>query len=400
MAEQQKVAYELGRFSKPNSDFPHGQWCVYVKTPGAARERYRLALSLTEPRAKAEAKMNEWVRRRQRALFDESDQTIGVLMEMYFEDRLKDKKSVEKEQRLWRARMAPVFGEKKPEDINMPVMVAGEERTLAHLYAHIRQQAGMRRATIYHELNILRTGMNWASKKSLIPRVHVWLPRRSKPRNTRLTFDQLEKLLEECKFPHLRLFVIIAASTGARKSAILELTWDRVDFEKRQIDFRVDSDQDDILDSGGKKGRSMVDMGGPAFRELSIAKRWRTINHVIEYNGRPVKDVHKALKEAMKRAGIREKFFGAHAIRHSVATLMADQGIDIRRIQKLLGHEDFSTTDKIYASHSRGYLSEAVGVMDRALGAEPGWDQNDLDILENQPRQIENPGSLNQTPEQ
>lgn len=383
MAKQQKTVYELGRFSKPSRDFPDGQWCVYIKSEGAPRERYRLSLSLNEPKAKAEAKMNEWVRRHQRALFDEGSQTIGALMDLYFTDRLKNKKSVAKEQRLWNANMAPVFGEKKPEDINMPVMVDGEERTLAHYYAWSRQRSEIRRATIYHELNILRTGMNWAFKNGLITKFSVWLPRRAEPRSTRMTFEQLIRLLEECKLPHLRLFVIIAISTGARKSAILELEWERVDMEKRQIDFRVDRDQDDILNSGGKKGRSTVDMGEMAFQALALALRWRTCRHVIEYNGRPVKDVHTGLKAAMKRAGVDGMFFGAHAIRHSVATLMADQGVDLRRIQKLLGHEDFSTTDKIYAGHSRGYLSDAVKVVDRAFGAEPGGRQNDPGILEN-----------------
>jgi site-specific recombinase XerD len=74
----------------------------------------------------------------------------------------------------------------------------------------------------------------------------------------------------------------------------------------------------------------------------------------------------------MRRAGVDDKFFGAHAIRHSIATLIADTGVDLRRVQKLLGHEDFSTTDKIYAGHSRGYLAGAVSVVDRAFASEPG----------------------------
>lgn len=369
MADDKKITYELGRFRRESRDFPRGQWCVYVKRPGEERQRFGLGIALTEPQARAEARMNEWIRRRERAMFDEGDKTIGDLMDLYFVDRLKDGKSVEKERRLWRANLAPIFAAKKPEDINMPIMVNKEERTLAHKYAWDRSQAGIRRATIVHELNILRTGMNWAAKpgRRLIQSTAVWLPRRAKPRSTRMTFEQLVQILEECHAPHLRLFVIIAISTGARKSAILDLQWDRVDMDRRTIDFRIDRDQTDILDSGGMKGRSHVDMGETAFQALTLAKRWRTTNYVIEYNGKPVKDIHKALKAAMMRAKVDGKFFGAHAIRHSVATLLADSNVDLRRIQKLLGHEDFGTTDKIYASHSRGYLSGAVQVVDQHL---------------------------------
>jgi site-specific recombinase XerD len=66
----------------------------------------------------------------------------------------------------------------------------------------------------------------------------------------------------------------------------------------------------------------------------------------------------------MHRAGIDGRFFGAHAIRHSVATLIADAGVELRRVQRLLGHEDFSTTNKIYAAYSRSYLTKTVKVVD------------------------------------
>lgn len=291
-------------------------------------------------------------------------------MDLYFTNRLTDGKSVEKEQRLWRANLAPVFGDRRPEDINMPIVVKGEERTLAHRYAWDRSQKGIRRATIWHELNILRTGMSWASKpgRRLIEPVNVWLPRRAGSRNVRMTAEQLQRLVEECRAPHLKLFVILAICTGARKAAILQLEWNRVNLDSREIDFRLDRDQDDILDSGGMKGRSIVPIGKRLFQELEVAKRWRTTAHVIEHNGKPVLDVKTGLNAAMKRAGIEGKFYGAHAIRHSVATIIADKGGELRQIQKLLGHDDFGTTDKIYASHTSSYLSSAVAIVDGFLG--------------------------------
>jgi integrase len=126
-----------------------------------------------------------------------------------------------------------------------------------------------------------------------------------------MNFEQLLRLLEECRSPHRRLFVVLAISTGQRKTAILELTWDRVDLDLRGIDFLVDRNQDDILDSGGRKGLAKFDTGDLAFHALAGAKRWRTTDYVIEYNGKPVKDIHKALKAAMVRTGVNEKFFGA-----------------------------------------------------------------------------------------
>ena len=98
----------------------------------------------------------------------------------------------------------------------------------------------------------------------------------------------------------------------------------------------------------------------------------------------------------MQRAGIDSRFFGAHAIRHSVATLIADAGVELRRIQRLLGHEDFGTTDKIYAAHSRGYLSEAVNVVDSFLnGHEPDSKAEGAEILQERDINDGTSGSLN-----
>ncbi|MEW5816845.1 MAG: tyrosine-type recombinase/integrase, partial [Spirochaetota bacterium] len=67
----------------------------------------------------------------------------------------------------------------------------------------------------------------------------------------------------------------------------------------------------------------------------------------------PFDDRKKIMRTLCKAAGV--KYFRFHALRHSGASLMASDGrIPIRSIQKILGHENISTTE-IYL-HS---LSEA-----------------------------------------
>ena len=373
-----KETYRLGEFRSASATYPRGQWCVYVDTGNCgengkpiAAKRHRLPIGLDRSEAEARAVMLEWVQRYEAALFVQRGPKISDLAEHYFADRKKEGKNVAGVLNSWKALKA-TFEHLSPEDINKPMIVEGEERTVCHKYARERQLAGLSRESIHHELNCLRTIMNWAAKpgRRLIPaQIGVWVPPRGRPRRNELSPVQFVRLLQECRMPHLKLFVLLAIFTAQRKSAILELTWDRVDFDKRTIDFRVDDDDRNILDTSGKKGRAFVDMPDTLCHIMQESHRWRRTGYVIEYAGSPIKDIKTALNQALKRAGIKGRFIGSHSLRKSVATWLADKSVDMRQIQKLCGHEHIDTTSGWYAGQSAGYLTDAVNILEDVIGA-------------------------------
>jgi integrase len=316
--------------------------------------------------------MNEWVQRYEAAMFVERGAKLGDLAEQYFADRRKEGKNVAGVLNSWKA-LRTTFEHLSPEDLNKPEEVEGETRTVCHRYARNRQLAGLSRETIHHELNCLRTILNWAAKptRKLIPaQVGVWVPPRGRPRRNELSPVQFVRLLQECRTPHLRLFVLLAIFTAQRRAAILELTWDQVNFGKRTIDFRIaDDDTRNILDTGSKKGRAFVDMPDSLCSILQEAYTWRRTGHVIEYAGAPIKDIKTALNKALIRAGIKGLYIGSHSLRKSVATWLADKSVDMRQIQKLCGHEHIDTTSGWYAGQSAGYLSDAVNILEDVIGA-------------------------------
>jgi integrase/recombinase XerD len=64
--------------------------------------------------------------------------------------------------------------------------------------------------------------------------------------------------------------------------------------------------------------------------------------------------VYRVFKQALRNAGIK-KDVGVHSLRHSYATHLHENGVDIRYIQELLGHQSTRTTE-IYTHVSRRNL--------------------------------------------
>lgn len=292
---------------------------------------------------------------------------MEAIFSAYKEDRRKEGKSVQKLGWNWNA-LGPVFGAMKPADLaEANIEVAGEMRTLCHKYAADMFAKGLARDTIWDRLSCLRTAVNWAFRRGMIAaRPYIWVPQKGRPRDIVAEEAEVLRILEECRADHVRLFVLIASATGARKTAILQLTWGQVDFERRIIDFR-DRRKKGILDKSGQKGRAAVEFGLVLELALREARETARSDYVIEYAGGPVADVKKGLAAAVARAKLTHRKIGAHVLRHSVATWLADENVDMRKIQKMLGHSNVKTTEQVYCKYRRGYLSEAATVIDLKL---------------------------------
>ena len=225
------------------------------------------------------------------------------------------------------------------------------DRKACRAYTAKRRAAGASDGTVHTELTFLRAALRWHNPAT--PAV-VELPSKPPPRDRHLTREQYEHLVAAAVAPHLRLFVVLALATAGRMTAILELTWDRVDLERGVIRLG--------LGERRRKGRATVPMTDRARAALLEAVRARTSGHVIEWGGEAVGKIRKAFAAAAKAAGL--SWCTPHVLRHTAAVWMAEAGVPMAEIAQYLGHSDSRITERVYGRFSPTYLRGAAGALD------------------------------------
>lgn len=309
------------------------------------------------------------------ALKDRPKITVGEIFTAYKEDREKDGKIVATFDENWKA-LQPRFGGMQVADVTDDIcrdyakmrLAAGriiKKRNRATGAIEARR-VNISPGTVWSELLRLRSCLNWAASRRLIPWApHVWLITKPEPRDRVMTEEEVTRLIRSCQMPHVRLFVVLAITTAGRSTAILELTWDRVDFDAGTIDLRT-KEVIDPLTKKVRKGRSIVVMSQEARAALAEAKEGRRTDFVIEWDGQPVRKIRKGFSAAVKRAEL-GRDVTPHILRHTVLTWLDEDGIPMERISRLAGHRNIDTTRTIYAKPRVGTLQPAADVIDLRL---------------------------------
>ncbi|MBA4009912.1 MAG: hypothetical protein C0456_19560 [Hyphomonas sp.] len=247
-------------------------------------------------------------------------------------------------------------------------MLSEISQATCNQYAEYRRKSrpqGISNATIRKELATITAAQNFCVQEGKLTRaVHVPLPKKTPPKDRFLTRSEMARLFWHSRggHPHTRtylpLFMLIGIYTGARSGAILSLTWDRVDLEKRRIKFQV---PDRELT---KKRNPTVPIPERlmTFLRYAHAKRVGDDAPVIRVRGKAATRVIRGFKAAAARAGL--DGITPHTLRHTIATWMAQDGVSMFEIAGYLGQEH-ETTARIYSHHSPDFLDGAIRSIDR-----------------------------------
>jgi integrase len=212
---------------------------------------------------------------------------------------------------------------------------------------------GQRPTTIKRKKTVLSSVFKYALSRGYIDEnvvKNVTLEDDSKQRDRVLSDDERVRLLKACResyWDKLYLLVLCALTTGARKSELLELRWNDIDFKDSSAILR-----------DTKNGTSRT-LSFPLVTMTEL-KRFQSIGNglIFESDIKPgiSKDIKKSWAAALKNAGISDKDtlnddgsikvekFTFHCLRHGFCTALSDAGKELSVIGKMAGHKSLQTT--------------------------------------------------------
>lgn len=135
----------------------------------------------------------------------------------------------------------------------------------------------------------------------------------------------------------------------------------------------IDSDRMVIHVKQGKGKKDRIVMLSPHLL-MELRKYYRASFPKPKYYLFPGRDIQKPLhprcvqtifKKTVKRAGIRKEAT-PHTLRHSFATHLLEDGVNIRKIQQLLGHRSLKTTE-IYTHIAKDFVNKTPSPLDTLL---------------------------------
>lgn len=264
--------------------------------------------------------------------------------------------------------VAPYFREK---EITLKNLTAKDIQEF-YLYELGRVSA----STVIHYHANIHKALKYAVKIDLIdvnPADKVERPKREHYVGSFYDADEINALFEVAKGTKLELPILFGAFYGLRRSEVIGLKWDAIDFEQNTITVRHTVTQcnmdgklvmvasDTTKTKSSRRTLPLV----PFVRERLLALREEQAenrclcgrSYIKDYVGYVcVNEIGDLIKphyvterfpKLLKANGLRHIRF--HDLRHSCASLLLKNGVPMKQIQEWLGHSDFSTTANIYA---------------------------------------------------
>jgi integrase len=180
-----------------------------------------------------------------------------------------------------------------------------------------------------------------------------------------LTPAEIGALLKAEQNPKYQTLFMLAIFSGARQGELLGLKWSDVDWKDNQIHIQRTYNTYAWYDTKTEASNRKIDIGPTTMTTL---KKWKVACPSCELDlvfpntsGNPINHhnmYYRFFEPVLKKAGLGKVRF--HDLRHTYASLLIEQGENIKYIQTQLGHSNPTVTLNVYAHLMRSYNQESA----------------------------------------
>lgn len=225
--------------------------------------------------------------------------------------------------------------------------------------------------TIHLIFRIVSASLKKAKILKLIkdnPTIEITLPKIKKRDMSIWTLEQVNSFIDitnnMSKLTRYFIGFLISIYTGMRQGEILGLRWQDIDFDSQIIFIRQTLTQKATLKSGAKNTTSVRSIHAPSKlleklkahrklilqEKLLLGSKYQDNDLVIcTGSGKPIipRNFRKEFYNLTDKVGLPKIRF--HDLRHSHATILIQQNVNVKLISERLGHSDIETTLNTYS---------------------------------------------------
>ena len=260
-----------------------------------------------------------------------------------------------------RTQQSYVWAVKGLADFHKRSPAALSEEEIRQFFLHLIETRQVAKSTV----TVYLSGIKFFCEKTLskpMPILDLIRPKRRRKLPCVLTIEEIKSILAGVRRPRIRMLLVMAYSCGLRLSEATHLKAGDVDMERLQVKVTGKGGKDRYVPLAVRTKQLLAD-----YLQHHRPAPW-LFTDKQGHAPCPSGTVQRAFRAALRQTAI-DKPASVHTLRHSYATHLLENGIDIRIIQAALGHKHPSTT-MVYAhltSKSVAAYSKVVDAIMQSL---------------------------------
>lgn len=257
-------------------------------------------------------------------------------------------------------------------------------------YDYLKNTRKNKNITIKHHAVILSPALRLAYRDDLIVKnPYEFMPKIKKEKSKMQYYnkEELEKLFEVTDKSPLKLIVRVAAYYGFRRSELVGLKWDAIDFKNKMITIKhkvlhVNNKfylSDTLKTTASHRTLPLL----PEIESLLVERKEeieknkelfkKSYNHkydeyvFVDDIGDLINPdiISNRFRTLLRKNNLKHVRF--HDLRHSCASLLVASKVPMKNIQEWLGHSNFNTTADVYSHLDYSSKYESANAINQAL---------------------------------